>query len=201
MSCEVVQIPKEPDAAQIYLDQYKAFRLLALQQSPECFGSTYPREALFTDDIWLSRITNPIAATFVAIRLGVFVGTITILGPLSRGAEDGSLEDSSWEFDADAGRPCLCYRLVAMYTFPGARRQGIATELMGKALRYISSESEKEGRYLFVRLAVEKGNVAAQALYEKFGFLFLREEPLRQDENLKEVLILTYGPTKSVVCM
>jgi len=38
---------------------YKAIRLEALQQEPSMFGSSYEREAAFTEEQWLPRITNP----------------------------------------------------------------------------------------------------------------------------------------------
>ncbi|KAL3444162.1 hypothetical protein BJX65DRAFT_311129 [Aspergillus insuetus] len=48
--------------------KYKAIRLQALTTDPGAFGSTLAREAAFTDEVWASRILNPLATSLVAVR-------------------------------------------------------------------------------------------------------------------------------------
>jgi len=73
----------DPKSIRAHVEHYKTFRLLALQTSPEAFGSNYAREIAFTDDIWYNRLANKDAATFIALDAGRTLSTLTILGPLS----------------------------------------------------------------------------------------------------------------------
>lgn len=88
MAYEIIQIPSDLEGAREYVELNKAFRLLSLKTSPMSFGSSYEREIAFTDDVWLSRLTNPNAATFVAIQAGRILSALTILGPLPIAPED-----------------------------------------------------------------------------------------------------------------
>jgi hypothetical protein len=88
VSFDLVQVPRDPESALAYVERYKSFRLLALKTSPEAFGSTYAREAAFTDDVWHNRLMNPAAATFFAQQDGRLLSTITILGPLPFGVDE-----------------------------------------------------------------------------------------------------------------
>ena len=45
---------------------YKSLRLSSLRVDAACFGSTYTREATFTDDKWRERLDSPFKRTFVA---------------------------------------------------------------------------------------------------------------------------------------
>lgn len=45
---------------------YKSLRLSSLRVDAACFGSTYTREAAFTDDKWSERLDSPFKRTFVA---------------------------------------------------------------------------------------------------------------------------------------
>ncbi|KAI0165539.1 hypothetical protein GGR57DRAFT_497014 [Xylariaceae sp. FL1272] len=62
-------IPPDEQGCRFYLEKYKPFRLDALRQDPDAFGSTYARELEFEDDAWLARVKNPSAMTFVAVRM------------------------------------------------------------------------------------------------------------------------------------
>ncbi|KAL1983869.1 hypothetical protein VTN96DRAFT_9793 [Rasamsonia emersonii] len=117
---DVVLLPKDanfsPDALQAIVDRFKSNRLQALQLDPDAFGSTYERESQFTYQTWLSRITNPLSKTFVALEhqessitsedsasrlchlLGnnEWLGTVTVLGPKSLSGGESSLSSTPW---------------------------------------------------------------------------------------------------------
>ena len=82
MDFEIIQLARDDATVQSNLARYKAFRLLSLQTAPEMFGSTYEREVAFTDDMWLDRLKNPLATTFLAVQADRVIGTITTVGPL-----------------------------------------------------------------------------------------------------------------------
>jgi hypothetical protein len=82
MPFEIIQIPRDDESIRLYVEQYKAFRLLSLKTDPDAFGSTWEREIAFTDDTWYGRLANPKAATFLALQSDQVVCTITIAGPL-----------------------------------------------------------------------------------------------------------------------
>lgn len=122
----VIHLPKLadiPDTAMTEIvKRYKHIRLMGLQLSPSAFGSNHAREAAFTDDIWVERITNPLRKMFVAIRLddlsnsslpdaygndgnraltvllnSPWQGVITILGPKVLPPDQPGLEHTPWQ--------------------------------------------------------------------------------------------------------
>jgi ribosomal protein S18 acetylase RimI-like enzyme len=117
----VIHLPKRADIPDTVMTEivkrYKHIRLMGLQLSPSAFGSNYAREAAFTDDIWVRRITNPLGKMFVAIRLddlsdaygndgnraltillnSPWKGVITILGPQVLPPDRPGLEHAPWK--------------------------------------------------------------------------------------------------------
>ncbi|KAK7952458.1 uncharacterized protein PG986_008186 [Apiospora aurea] len=77
-------IPPNDAGQAFYLAEYKPFRLAALKQDPEAFGSTYAREAAFPDDTWLQRLGNPRIKTFVAVRRHDrrILSAVSLVGPM-----------------------------------------------------------------------------------------------------------------------
>lgn len=113
---DVVLLPKDANL-QALVDRFKSNRLEALQLDPDAFGSTYESESQFTYETWLSRITNPLSKTFVALehqessitsaedsddsrlrRLleNEWIGTVTVLGPKSLSGRESSLSSTPW---------------------------------------------------------------------------------------------------------
>jgi len=82
MVFEIVQIPHDDASIRRYVEQYKAFRLLALKTDPDSFGSNYAREIAFTDETWYNRLANPQVNTFLAFQEDQVVCTVSIAGPL-----------------------------------------------------------------------------------------------------------------------
>src|SRR5262245_44366178 len=71
MAEDVIQVPREFSSAlqlQELCHRFKALRLRALHEDPDAFTSTYADEAQFSDEIWATRLQNPFAKTFVAVR-------------------------------------------------------------------------------------------------------------------------------------
>ncbi|KAK8090086.1 hypothetical protein PG997_005047 [Apiospora hydei] len=77
-------IPPNDAGRAFYLAEYKPFRLAALKQDPEAFGSTYAREAAFPDETWLQRLSNPRIKTFVAVRRHDrrILSAVSLVGPM-----------------------------------------------------------------------------------------------------------------------
>lgn len=118
MAIEIIQVPHDADSVRSHVDRYKAFRLLSLQTSPEAFGSTYAREVAFTDDVWYSRLADPIATTFFALESGRIVGTLTTIGPLPSSPEEMTPSANPWEIVGRRDQPQLHYRIRS--TGPGS---------------------------------------------------------------------------------
>ncbi|CEL09806.1 hypothetical protein ASPCAL12935 [Aspergillus calidoustus] len=101
--------------------RYKALRLHGLTTDPDAFSSTLARETAFTDEVWESRIRNPLNTSFIAIRkepgnsehenaarsdiaelsTREWVGQVTLLGPVVDSTPSGDVAggktDKPWE--------------------------------------------------------------------------------------------------------
>lgn len=70
-------------------------------------------------------------------------------------------------------------RINSMFTLPEGRRQVIGKALIEKFISFAKQEAEIAGREFVMSVAVEADNVAASALYEKCGFVVIKEEAKR----------------------
>ncbi|KXJ88240.1 hypothetical protein Micbo1qcDRAFT_19224 [Microdochium bolleyi] len=155
--------------SRFYLAKLKPFRLGALQRDPDAFGSTYAREIAFGDEDWLSRLRNPLAKTFVAVRpdhsdpsLPSIVGSVTLLGPVPSTTDDDHFAKQS----GMAGEAQLpVYHLSGVYTDPASRGLGI-----GKALVEAAVASATKAEAAVIRVDVYSSNAAGRALYAACGF-------------------------------
>ena len=138
---------------------WRDLRLRALQDTPSAFGSTYEREAAFTEADWRGRA-----------------------GALSSAAPDDSAGPSLLAFvDGVAVGMGGGYRdlpgwlhVVAMWTDPAWRSHGAGRAV----LEHLVAWSAAEG--LRVHLDVETTNAGARRLYERLGFVATGEtRPLR----------------------
>lgn len=188
----IISLPKALDSADEFsqlIERYKAFRLLSLKLSPMAFGSSYDREAAFTDDIWIGRLSSPLSDNLVAVAGQSADGTRT-----DADADSDSLFKQEW-------LACLLLRgpfdkediltefrtlaiesperildekidhylaLYAMYVLPSARGEGYGTAIVGHAKK----EALKLGQGAMVRvvLMLDSDNIAAQRTYAKCGF-------------------------------
>ena len=138
---------------------YRDIRLRMLQEMPDAYGSSYAREAEFSESEWRRRATHPML--FLAVNPEEeIVGTATGLpGP------DGTVE------------------VVAMYVAPEARGQGCA----GRLLDAVAATSRQRGAHRLV-LRVTRGNRVASRCYTSYGFRRTgRSWPMERKPELIEV--------------
>jgi len=130
---------------------WRSVRLRALQDTPTAFGSTYDREAAFTQADWKRRIGGD-APAVLALHEGEPVG-------LAAGYSD---------------QPDRL-QVVAMWVDPGWRGHGIGRRLLDEVVRWAAE------RGMSCQLDVTLGNDAARRMYETYGFVATGQtEPLRE---------------------
>ena len=136
-------------------------RLAALSEAPYAFGSTYAREAAFTEERWRGRFSERSVAFFAfaepddavpAGLAGVYV-------------EDGAAD------------------LVSMWVRPSARGLGV-----GEAVVAAAASWAKAHDFGSLSLWVTESNAPARRLYERCGFTPTGEsQPLPSDPALPEI--------------
>jgi len=127
----------------------KQLRLTALQDTPAAFGSTFAREASFTDAQWQEK-----AAAWSNGTTGIC--------HLALEADGTPCGIAAGYVPAD--QPDNVF-LVSMWVAQSARRQGIGRRLVDLV--------EAWGRQIgaaILSLHVTEGNTAAEALYRRMGF-------------------------------
>jgi GNAT superfamily N-acetyltransferase len=140
-------------------------RLAALSEAPYAFGSTYAREAVFTQDQWRARLAARAVNFFAYVQdvpdavpaglAGVFVA-------------DGMAD------------------LVSMWVRPSARGFGV-----GQALVEAAAGWARARHHDILSLWVTESNPAARKLYERCGFTPTGErQPLPSDTSLEEIRML-----------
>lgn len=145
-----------PDDWQLLRD----IRLTALLDAPSAFGSSYEREAGFTEADWRERIETG-AVNFLAY-----------LPEVSPAGLAGSFED----------RPGVA-ELVAMWVAPAARGRGTGEALIDAVVNWAKNHDYRE-----VHLWVTESNVPARGLYERCGFVPTGErQPLPSNPSLPEI--------------
>jgi ribosomal protein S18 acetylase RimI-like enzyme len=123
----------------------------------------------YTAELRDARTRAAHADVLVAVEDGQVVGTVTLVlegGPYAEGYESGD----------------AVIRMLA--TAPAARGKGIASALMGEAVR-----RAREAGKSAVRLATQPGMHAAQHLYERMGFVRTTE---RDWSPAPALCLLTY---------
>ncbi|RDW88943.1 hypothetical protein BP6252_00975 [Coleophoma cylindrospora] len=199
MSYEILQLPHDPDSAQSYVEPYKSFRLLSLQLSPEAFLSTYEREKEFTDDIWLGRLTNPSATTFVAHEAGRLISTLTIISNLPHAPEELSPLGNPWIATNKDARlvpsNLLHSRINGLFTLPEARRKGLGQKLIERGIAFAADEARAAKKDFVVSIAVEADNKPAKKLYEGCGFVVIKEEAHMCRGTPQSVFLLKFTPS------
>lgn len=136
-------------------------RLAALAEAPHAFGSTYAREADFTEERWRDRISER-SVTFFAHEETADAPPAGLAGVY---VEDGTAE------------------LVSMWVRPSARGLGVGEALVEAAAAWAKT---RDFRSLF--LWVTESNAPAVRLYERLGFTPTGErQPLPSDPALAEI--------------
>lgn len=148
--------------------RYKKLRLLALQEDPFAFGSSYKDVASLNDDYWINRLKEAQKAeskwSLFAERDTQLVGMMT-----------GNLHDQG------------IVQIHSVFVVPKVRRMGIASLLMKNLLERIKKNPLSKKAYV----DVNKEQAAAIVLYKKFNFEIVDEalEPLG-DGKYHPVLVI-----------
>ena len=126
----------------------KAVRLLALQDAPYAFSSTYARESQLDDSEWLARIermNGNRGAGFLAVDGDTGCGIV------------GALLDENDETRT---------HLISMWTAPAYRRQGVGRLLVDEVARWAQQRNVRT-----LLLMVTSNNEPAMRFYERLGFV------------------------------
>lgn len=151
---------------EVTADNWEAMRdvrLAALAESPSAFGSSYAREAAFTEAQWRGRI-NERSVTFFAYD--------------ADDADDAVPAGLAGVYVEDAVAD-----VVSMWVRPGSRGCRI-----GEALIEAASSWAKAHSFAALFLWVTESNTSATRLYERCGFTPTGErQPLPSDPSLPEI--------------
>jgi GNAT superfamily N-acetyltransferase len=140
-------------------------RLTALQDAPDAFGSTYAREAPFTQEQWLARLHDR-AVTYLAFLPG--------------SAEPSGIAGVYIDGD-DAGGEHP--EVVSMWVRPTARGQKVGETLIGASADWARCHG-----FTDLGLWVSESNTPARRLYERCGFTLTGERmALPRDPALIEL--------------
>jgi ribosomal protein S18 acetylase RimI-like enzyme len=120
-------------------------RLQGLRLSPQSFGSAWEEEAPLPLAWWEKRLAGP--ARWFGAEIDFALVGLTVVSPNLR---------MKHAHNADIG---------AVYVDDRFRRRGVAAALMQSTMAYLA-----EARFANATLTVSADNVAAQKLYERFGF-------------------------------
>ena len=156
-------------------------RLAALSEAPYAFGSTYAREAAFTEENWRGRIGGR-SVTFFAFA------EPDDAAPAGAVLADTGLADTGPADTGPAGLAGVYVKdgaadLVSMWVRPSARGLGA-----GQALVEAAASWAKARGFGSLSLWVTESNAPARRLYERCGFSPTGErQPLPSDPSLTEI--------------
>jgi ribosomal protein S18 acetylase RimI-like enzyme len=135
-------------------------RLAALREAPYAFGSSYAREAPFTEEQWRGRINDR---------------SVTFFAYLPESAEPAGL--------AGVYVPDGVADVVSMWVRPSARGRRVGEALIGATVDWAKARD-----HAALVLWVTESNTAARRLYDRCGFALTGErQPLPSDPTLPEV--------------
>jgi GNAT superfamily N-acetyltransferase len=154
------------ETREITPDDWQALRdtrLAGLREAPSAFGSTYAREAPFTEEQWRARTTCSGHGVMFFAGLAGLAGPAGIAGVYVE--DDGTVE------------------IVSMWVRPQARGQKAGEALIEAAAGWARARGH-DVLYLWVT----ESNAPARRLYERCGFTLTGEtQPLPSDPALAEV--------------
>ncbi|MEV7026434.1 GNAT family N-acetyltransferase [Kitasatospora sp. NPDC093558] len=134
-------------------EEYRAFRLEALRETPEAFTSNYEEER-----------AKPVAASVRRLAEGVLLGALT---------EDGGLIGTAGLRLRARSQERHKATLFGMAVARAAGGRGVGRALVERTLELAATEGELRQ----VLLTVSEGNVAATRLYTSCGFEVWGREP------------------------
>jgi ribosomal protein S18 acetylase RimI-like enzyme len=141
----------------------RSVRLRALSDAPTAFASRIEDERDRPASAWRERLASNDACTFLAVDDGEVVGIVAVfLLP----------EESS-----------RTAHLVSMWVAPGARRTGVATEMIDSVVGWADQRGAES-----VELWVTETNEPARRLYKRYGFVGSGErQKLPSDRRIDEI--------------
>jgi GNAT superfamily N-acetyltransferase len=145
-------------------ERFRQIRLRALADSPFAFSSTVQEEEARPETDWRERLAHPGRVTFAAIDGDRWVGIAGVF----------VLED----------QPSIAH-LVSMWVDPGARRGGVGTLLITRALEWAQASGMRR-----LDLWVTETNEPALRLYAASGFVRgTQRQLLASNSALTEVIM------------
>lgn len=166
--CSVKIVSLTPDQ----WETYRAIRLQGLQEEPQAFARSYGEELAFPQERWIQRAGNP--NSFIALENGIPLGTI---GAFISGDSNDKVAN-----------------VVGVFVTKEARGKGIGSKLLNAVINKIMEDAAIK----LVKLSVNKDQISAIKLYEKFGFKITGEETQimgdgkEHVEYLMELALLSY---------
>lgn len=170
------------------------------------FGSTYEREVAAGDEYWHRRLNNPLAKTFVAVRLRDrrFLSATTVYGPMPHNdvvpnpgmaaetAISATATTNSAQGDPD-DHVSLVYQLTGVYTRAEDRGHGLGKALSRAAAEYAHADAQRRGARCRLGLDVYAANTAAVSFYQKCGFAVSGPRPVDEDsDDSRPELVMYY---------
>ena len=143
------------------LELVRATRLDALRGEPSAYGSSYERERAYDDEIWLARLQPDANPTFLWLDDGGVHGMV-VGAPCPDDPDDA--------------------RLYAMWVRPESRGSGVADALVEAVVAWSVGR-----RSPALRLHVTEGNVPAERLYARHGFVPSGRQEWRDRDQLAEI--------------
>ncbi|KAJ5713983.1 uncharacterized protein N7483_011164 [Penicillium malachiteum] len=156
--------------------KYRDLRLQALQVSPGSFASTYETESAFTDNDWISRLTDPGYEIFISAATSPhyslsepeWVGQVTLRGPAS--SQDFTLPAASCQPPQKSDSEEERWQMLSLFTLPEHRGNRLGANLCREALDYLRNYRLSPPS-IHVRLMVRPENQVAVKLYRRLGFI------------------------------
>lgn len=140
-------------------EAYRNLRLMALQNHPEAFSSSFEEEKDRPANIYETRFQSEESFTFGAFENEQLIGNVTLL------------KETKVKLKHRAN-------ILAMYVSPNNRRMGYGKSLIATALKKAKELEGIEQIYL----SVEATNEPAKKLYTSFGF-----ETYAKDKNALKI--------------
>ncbi|KAH6660560.1 hypothetical protein BKA67DRAFT_548434 [Truncatella angustata] len=194
----IERIPPDDRGLDFYLKEYKPFRLTALQQDPDAFGSTYAREVAFTDEDWRKRLSNPIGKTFVVVQLPDrrILAATSLWGPMPNSEPLSNPNVATAVTNPQTlenTETPLTYHLTGVYTRAEARGRGFGQAVVKIAVDSAHNEARRLGRECRLGVEVYATNTVAISFYEKCGFVTTGPRPADEDtEAARQELLMHY---------
>jgi len=140
--------------------ELRDIRLAALQESPDAFGGTYAASVARTDEWWVEWARKSAESDEQAMFLAWD-------GETPVGIAGTFFDDPDWV-------------VIAMWVAPTRRGEGLGRRLLDAVVEFQRGRGATESV-----LGVVEGNGAAQALYERYGYVDTGiANPLREGEPL-----------------